>query len=155
MSKNLGGYLRGPWWRYMNDEENSVRRCYVIAWGQIVKEPIDLFQKNLRSIRFVIKTGRGAGRNEKHLLCVGYGDKMATVIMRAMEKGDVVLCAGTWVEREKVKTKKGVHPIYEMQVHFVVPLGIVPFILDLYASDEIQGVIENYRNADADVWESD
>lgn len=155
MSKNLGGYIRGPWWRSLGDEEKNVRRCYVIAWGHIVKEPIDLFRKNLRSIRFVIKTGRGAGRNEKHLLCVGYGDKLATTIMRAMEKNDIVLCAGTWVEREKVKTKKGVHPIYEMQVHYLIPLGIVPFVLDLYASEEMQDIVERYKNADADVWESE
>lgn len=155
MSKNVGGYIRGPWWQCMGDAENHVRRCYVVAWGQIVKDPVDLFDKNLRSIRFVIKTGRGAGRSEKHLLCVSYGEKMATVIMRAMEKGDIVFCAGTWVEREKVKTKKGERSIYEMQVNYLIPLGVVPFILDLYASDEIQGVVGNYRNADADVWESD
>jgi len=154
MSANVGGYLRGPWWRYQTDDEDQTRRCFVIAWGNIVKEPSEKF-KDLRSIKFVIKTGRGAGRSEKHLVCVGYGEQMSAVVMRAMEKGDVVFVAGTWVEKMKSRTKKGIHPTYEMRVNFIIPMGLVGFLLDLYATPAITGAVEEHRNGEADVWESD
>ncbi len=151
---NVGGYLRGPWWRYLSDDETETRRCYVIAWGHIVKQPSEKF-KDLRSIKFVIKTGRGAGREEKHLVCVGYGEQIATIVMRAMEKGDIVLCAGTWVEKLKSKTKKGVKPTYEMRVNIIVPMELVGFLLDMYSTPAIMGAVEARQNEDADVWESD
>lgn len=153
MSANVGGYLRGPWWRYLSDDEEKTRRCYVIAWGHIVKEPSEKF-KDLRSIKFVIKTGRGSGRTEKHLVCVGYGERTSAVVMRAMEKDDVVFCAGTWVEKQS-KTKKGIHPTYEMRVNFIIPMGLIGFLLDLYSTPQITGAVEGRRNEDADVWESD
>lgn len=154
MSANVGGYLRGPWWRYQSDDETKTRRCFVIAWGNIVNEPSEKF-KDLRSIRFAIKTGRGAGRNEKHLVCVGYGERLSTVVMRAMEKGDIVLCAGTWVESMQSKTKKGVKATYEMRVNFIIPFGLIGFLLDLYSMPDMQNKVEDYHNEDADVWESD
>ena len=153
MSANVGGYIRGPWWRYTEDEDNAVRRCFVAAWGNIVREPEEKF-KDMRSVRFAIKTGRGAGRSEKYLLCVGYGERISSTVMRAMEKGDVVFCAGTWVEKAGVKTKKGIRPIYEMQVNFIIPMELVGFLLDLYSADKIQKIVEDYKNDDADVWES-
>ena len=152
--KNRGGYLRGPWWRYDNDDETETRRCYVVAWGNIVRQPSETF-KDLRSIKFVIKTGRGAGRNEKFLVCTSYGESLNTVIMAAMERDDIVFCAGTWVERLKSKTKKGVKPTYEMRVHFIVPLALVEFMLEMYSNPNIGKMIEDYKNEDADVWESD
>lgn len=153
MSASQGGYIRGPWWRYREDEETT-RHCFVLAWGNIVREPTDLYKQDLRSIRFVIKTGRGAGRTEKHLVCAAYGDQMSAVVMRAMEKGDIVLVAGTWVEKQ-TKTKKGVKPIYEMRVNFIIPLGLISFLLELYATPDITSAVEARRNEDADVWESD
>ena len=171
--KNYGGYLRGPWWRYITDDELKVRRLYAIAWGNIVIDPSDQYQSE-RSVRFVIKTGRGSGRNEKHLKCVCYGDRLAGTIMRVMEKQDIVFVAGTWVE-SKFETKKGAKAMYELQVNFIVPLTFVTFMLDLfnisakmavglprflyglYMDDELRKIAE--KNADkfdeADVWESD
>ena len=153
--RSFGGYLRGPWWRYAGDDETETRRCFVIAWGNIVKDPQDNYKDGHRSIRFVIKTGRGANRSEKHLVCVAYGDRISAVIMRAMEKCDIVLCAGTWVEKLKVKTKKGIKKMYECQVNFIVPLDLVRFLLDLYSLPELQKSVADYRNAEADPWESD
>ena len=153
--KNHGGYLLGPWWRYTDDEETETRRCYVVAWGNIVNEPQDNYKKGLRSIKFSIKTGRGAGRNEKHLVCAAYGEKHTAVVMRAMERGDIVLCAGTWVEHLKVKTKKGIKKTYEMQVNFIIPFGLITFLLDLYVMPEFQQKIEAYHNEDADPFEYD
>ena len=153
MSANIGGYLRGPWWRYQDTDDEKTRRCYVIAWGNIVTDPEEKFEK-LRLIRFAIKTGRGAGRNEKHLVCVGYGERVSAVVMRAMEKGDVVFCAGTWVETT-YKTKKGVKPMYEMRVNFIFPMGLVGFLLDLYTTPAVKQMVEERQNEDADVWESD
>lgn len=154
MSANIGGYLRGPWWRYNREDETKTRRCFVIAWGNIVKDPAEKF-KDLRSIKFAIKTGRGAGRNEKHLVCVGFGERISTVIMRAMERGDVVLIAGTWVEKLDTKTKKGIHPTYECHVNFIIPQGLIGFLLDLYASPQAQKIVEDRKNEDADPWESE
>lgn len=155
MSANVGGYIRGPWWRYLSDDETETRRCYVIAWGNIVKDPIDTFEKDCRLVKFAIKTGRGAGREEKYLVCVGLGKKMAAVVMRAMEKGDVVLVAGTWVEKMKTKTRKGIHPTYECQVNFIIPQGLLGFLLDLYSTPAITDAIKARQEEDADVWESD
>lgn len=152
MSENIGGYLRGPWWRYRNDNETT-RRCFVIAWGEIVKHPEEKY-KDLRIIRFVIKTGRGAGRAEKHLVCVSYGERQSAVIMRALEKGDAVFCAGTWVETQIKTKKKGLHPAYEMQVNFIFPFGLVGFLLDLYSTPQIRGALEERANEEADPWES-
>lgn len=146
--------MRGPWWRHKGDDETETRRCYVIAWGNIVKNPRETY-KDLRSIKFAIKTGRGAGREEKYLVCVAYGEQQSTVIMSAMEKGDVVCVFGTWVERMKSKTKKGIKPTYECRVNFIIPQGLVAFLLDMYATQDIKKMVEDYKNADADVWESD
>ena len=152
---NHGGYIRGPWWRYRGDDEEKTRRCYVIAWGNIVKDPQDNYRYGSRSIRFVIKTGRGAGRNEKHLVCAAYGEKHTAVVMRAMEKGDIVLCCGTWNEHLNVKTKKGTKQLYEMVVNFIVPFGLITFLLDLYMLPSMHQMIAERANEDADVWESD
>ena len=149
-----GGYLRGPWWRYRSDDEMKTRRCFVIAWGGIIKQPTDKMSHDMRHVQFVIKTGRGAGREEKHLVCVAYGETIASVIMRAMEKGDVVLVCGTWVEM-RYKNKKGNAMRYECRVGFIIPMGLIHFLLDLYATDGIQKLIDEYQNAEADVWESD
>jgi len=149
-----GGYLRGPWWAYQGEDPYDIRRCFVIAWGRIVKQPHEMFQ-DMRCIQFVIKTGRGAGREEKHLVCEGTGEHISTVVMRAMDKNDAVLCAGTWVEKRNVKTKKGIKSMYKMEVHFIVPMGLVGFALDLYCLPELQKMVEQYKNEAADPWESD
>ena len=154
MSRNVGGYLRGPWWRHTDDESNSARRCFVIAWGNIVKQPKDQMHHDLRVIEFVIKTGRGAGRNEKYLVCKAYGETIAAVVMRAMEKGDIVFVAGTWREY-KYQSKKGEKMRYEAQINFIIPFCLIAFLLELYATDGVQKLVDDYRNADADVWESD
>lgn len=109
----------------------------------------------MRSIRFVIKTGRGANRNERHLLCVSYGEDINTVIMAAMEKGDVVFCAGTWSEREH-KNKKGEKKrTYEMRVNFILPFALVGFLFDLYGTPSISDAVQARQDEDADIWESD
>lgn len=153
MSANIGGYIRGPWWRYMTDDEGKTRRCFVIAWGNIVNDPKETY-KDLRKIRFAIKTGRGAGRKEKHLVCVAYGERTPAVVMRALDKGDVVLVCGTWVEIQSM-TKKGPKPTYECRVNFILPLGLVGFMLDLYGAPEAQRMVEERRNEEMDPWEGD
>lgn len=153
MSANIGGYIRGPWWRYQVEPEEKTRRCFVIAWGNIVNDPKETY-KDLRKVRFAIKTGRGAGRNEKHLVCVGYGERIPAVVMRALDNGDVVLVCGTWVETQS-RTKKGLKPTYECRVNFILPLGLVGFMLDLYSTPEAQRMVEKHRNEEMDVWESD
>ena len=150
---NDGGYLRGPWWCYNGEDPHDIRRCFVIAWGHIVKQPHEMFE-NLRCIQFIIKTGRGAGREEKHLLCEGTGDQISTIVMRAMDKGDVVCCMGTWEERLNVQTKKGVKRMFKMKVHFIIPQGLVGFGLDLYGLSELHKMIEEHQNEAADPWES-
>lgn len=154
-SSNHGGYLRGPWWKYPGEEGSAtpIRRCFVIAWGDVVIDTEEEY-KTARSVRFVIKTGRGAGRKEKHLVCVAYGETMSSVVMRAMEKGDTVFCAGTWVEKIYM-TKKGKKLGYEMQVHFIVPQGLIGFLLDLYSAPEAHRIAESRKNEEADVWEGD
>lgn len=154
MSFNVGGYLRGPWWRYTGDDETETRRCYVIAWGYIVMNPQETY-KNMRSVKFVLKTGRGAGRAEKYLVCRAYGEQICTVIASAMEKGDIVCILGTWTESLKSKTKKGVKPTYECRANFIIPQGLVGFLMDMYSTEGIKNFIEEYKNADSDVWESD
>ena len=154
MSANVGGYLRGPWWRYVGSDKETTKRCFVIAWGNIVAEPNERF-KDLRSIRFAIKTGRGAGRSEKHLVCAGYGERMSTVVMRAMEKGDIVLVCGTWTENVESKTKKGVKPTYECKVNFIFPLSLVGFLLDLYCTPAIRKMVDEHKGGEADPFESD
>lgn len=153
MAANLGGYIRGPWWRYQEGDDEKTRRCFVIAWGNIVKQPKDSF-KDLRCVKFVIKTGRGAGRSEKHLVCAGYGDTINTIVMQAMEKGDVVLVFGTWTEKVS-KTKKGIHPTYECRVNFIVPQALIGFLFDLSALPQLREMITERANEDADVWEGD
>ena len=64
MSANVGGYIRGPWWRYVGSDDETTRRCFVVAWGNIVREPLERYQETSVT-RFVIKTGRGAGRKER------------------------------------------------------------------------------------------
>lgn len=153
MKSTVGGYIRGPWWRYDNDNMNT-RRCFVIAWGSIVKQPKDRMYNDVRSVQFVIKTGRGAGRKEKHLVCTAYGETLSSVVMRAMEIGDVVIIAGQWYEL-KYRNKKGDAMRYEARVHTIIPMGLIHYLLELYATESVQKLVEEYRNADADVWESD
>lgn len=178
--RSPGGYIRGPWWRYKKEmEDERIRRCFVIAWGYIVKDPDEHYseKRNSSLIRFILKTGRGANRNEKHLVCVSWGEKESAIIMRSMEKGDLVLCAGTWVERTKKSKRQGGKevPVYEMHTNYIVPLGLISFVLDLYViSQRMKGIdlpkfiyglyMDEHMNAtamrnariddDADVWES-
>lgn len=154
MSMNAGGYLRGPWWRYMGENEEKTRRCYVVAWGHIVNQPKEYF-KNVRSIRFAIKCGRGAGRTEKHLLCSCYGDTECATVMRAMEKGDIVLVFGTWVESLKSKTKKGIKTTYEMQVKYIIPSELIFKGMILLSMPQIDKMIDDFNNETPDKWESD
>lgn len=178
--RSPGGYIRGPWWRYRSDDETKVRRCFVIAWGYLIRDPDEHYSEKRSStmIKFILKTGRGANRNEKHLVCVSWGEKEAAIIMRSLEKGDLCLCAGTWVERtKKSKNQDGKEvPIYEMHTNYIVPLGLISFMLDLYdiatkmkaielhrfiyglyMDDNLRGLaMRNARIDDeADVWESD
>ena len=154
MSKAFGGYLRGPWWRYLSDDTAKTRRCFVIAWGEIIKEPIENFRNDVHSVQFAIRTGRGEGRNEKSLYCVAYGNTFVSLIAKAMERHDVVLLCGIWTER-KYKTKKGDSMSYECKVGFIIPQGLVAFLLDMYSSGKVQNMMDEYYNEDADVWESD
>lgn len=146
--------MRGPWWKYVTDKDEKVRRCFVVAWGNIVKAPKERYD-DLRSVKFVIKTGRGAGREEKYLVCAAYGERLTSVIMSALGKGDIVLVCGTWTENLKSKTKKGIKTTYECRVNFIVPFELIGYLLDMYGSKDIQKMVEDYRNEDADVWESD
>lgn len=152
MGLNVGGYIRGPWWKYTEDKETT-RRCFVIAWGNVVKTPKEDY-KDLRRVKFIIKTGRGAGRNERHLVCVSYGEMQSTVIMGAMEKGDIVLVFGTWIE-SVYNTKKGRKTSYEMKVNFIIPQGLVFFLLNLYSAGNVQQIVDAYENEEADPFESD
>lgn len=154
MSMNAGGYLRGPWWKYLGDDEEKTRRCYVIAWGQIVNQPKETF-KNVRTIRFAIKCGRGAGRSEKHLLCSCYGETNCSAVMRAMEHGDIVAVFGTWTERLKSKTKKGIKTTYECSVKFIIPSELIYKGMILCSMPQIDKMIEEYDNEAPDRWESD
>ena len=154
MSANVGGYLRGPWWRYIYRDDEKTRRCFVVAWGNIVREPSEIYQ-NTSITRFVLKTGRGAGRNEKHLACVTYGERMANVVAKACEKGDVVYLCGTWVETIRKVKKGGEAPVYECHVNILIPMGLIGFLLDLYSTPEAQQMVNRHKDAVPDVWESD
>ena len=154
MSANVGGYLRGPWWRYLWKDDEKVRRCFVAAWGNIVLQPSESYD-GASATRFVIKTGRGAGRNEKHLACVSYGDRMARVVANACEKGDIVFVCGTWVETTKKNRKDEVVPVYECNATIVIPMGLIGFLLDLYCTPEIRQAVNRWKDGAADPWESD
>lgn len=154
MSANVGGYIRGPWWKYLDDDDSKTRRCFVVAWGNIVNEPKESF-KDTRAVKFAIKTGRGAGRNEKHLVCVCYGETQCSVVMRAMERGDVVLVCGTWTEKLLSRTKKGIKPTYECRVNYIIPQGLIAFLLNLYATPSITDAVKEHAEAEADPWEGD
>ena len=152
MSANVGGYLRGPWWRYREDDENT-KRMFVVAWGNIVIEPKDKYE-SMNITRFTIKTGRGAGRNEKHLHCCAYGDRMARVIANACEKGDVVFLCGTWVETTRKNRNGKIVPVYEAHVNILIPIGLIGFLLDLYSLPQLHQMISARKNEDSDPWES-
>lgn len=158
MSANVGGYIRGPWWRYILKDDEKTRRCYVVAWGNIVIEPLERYQETSVT-RFTIKTGRGAGRNERYLHCVSYGDRMANIVAKACERGDVVFLCGTWVETQKTpkkgKNKGKTIPVYECHVNILVPMGLIGFLLDLYATPEALQMVNRHKDAVPDVWESD
>lgn len=150
---NVGGYIRGPWWRYLQKDEKT-RRCFVAAWGNIVKEPRDKYEST-NITRFIIKTGRGSGRNEKHLVCVAFGDRMARVIASACEKGDVVFVCGTWVETMRKNRHNEVVPVYECHTNIIIPMGLIGFLLDLYSTPEIRQAVNRYKDGASDPWESD
>lgn len=146
--RSPGGYIRGPWWRYKSGDDERVRRCFVIAWGYLVKDPNEYYSEKRSStmIKFILKTGRGANRNEKHLVCVSWGEKEAAIVMRSTEKGDLVLCAGTWVERIQKSKRQGKEvPVYEMHTNYIVPLGLISFVLDLYNISSRMSAIELHR----------
>lgn len=138
----------------MSRDDERVRRCFVVAWGNIVIEPGEKYESTSIT-RFVVKTGRGSGRSEKHLACVAYGDGMARVIASACEKGDVVFLCGTWVETTRRNRNGKVVPVYEAHVNILIPMGLIGFLLDLYCLPQLQKMVEERRNEDADVWESD
>lgn len=152
--KNVGGYIRGPWWRNRGEEADGTRRCFVIAWGDVVRSPDEKY-KDRRMVRFAVKTGRGADKSEKYLVCVAYGEQTADVIVRAIERGDVVLVCGTWVEKP-YENKKGKRIMrYECQVHYVIPQGLIGFLLDLYSTPQIAEQVKNRLEEEPDAWEGD
>lgn len=153
MSANVGGYLRGPWWKY-NEDNETTKRCFVVAWGNVVIEPSEKYLDK-RITRFTIKTGRGAGRNERHLHCVSYGDRMARVIANACERGDVIFLAGTWVEITRKNKKGNLAQVYEARVNILIPMGLIGFLLDLYSTPEARQMVNRWRDGQSDPWESD
>lgn len=130
---NLGGYIKGPWWRYDKEGPDVTRRCYVIAWGNIVRPP-DEKMIDTRLTKFAIRTGMGADKASKFLLCTSYGEQQHTTIIQALERQDVILTGGTWTERI-VGTKNGKKKVYEMRVGFIFPLGLLNLLLDIQRAD--------------------
>ena len=182
---NPGGYFRGPWWRYVGSDKETTRRCFVAAWGNIVKMPREKmgkvphpeFDEEKRSdiTYFVIKTGRGANRNEKHLSCYTCGDNDANRIARSSSKADIVLCLGTWTEEQKVNRKKQLVPVYQAKINFIInfghigflhrlyekhrrlEMGMDRFIYGLYLDPNIRAIAEKNaaKDDEADPWETD
>ena len=72
-----------------------------------------------------------------------------------MELGDIVLCAGTWVETTFRNKKGEVKTQYEMRVNFILTLGLIGFLYKLYCLPSLAKAIKEWEEADADVWESD
>lgn len=153
-----GGYIKGPWWRFPGEDDDETRRCFVVAWGNLIRDPQETY-KDSRHVRFVIKCGRGAGRSERYLVCDGWGQRMTATVMAAMEKNDVVLCAGQWKETIAVSKRKKTlgqrKPVYAMRVNFIIPMGLVAFLLELYSAPKVRKLVEDRKNEDADTWESD
>lgn len=151
---NVGGYLRGPWWRYLPDGENT-RRCFVIAWGNICKEPKEIFRNDTSATHFLIKTGRGAGRNEKHLACVAYGERMANIVARSLQKGDIVICAGTWNETVRKNRKGKMVPVYDAKIDIIIPMSLIHSLMEMASTPEIYQAVNRWKDGAADPWESD
>lgn len=80
---------------------------------------------------------------------------MARVIASACEKGDVVFLCGTWVETTRANRNGKTVPVYECHTNILIPMGLIGFLLDLYCTPEARQMVNRYKDAASDPWESD
>ena len=176
---NTGGAFFSAKLPPMGDErENDVIRQYCIAWGTATYDAKDNVEDvdeddqrrgKRRTVSFRIRYGeepiryppgyvRKRGdrlKRVKFMNCRAFGFNASAAVMAAIEKNDMVIVIGRTAYRKR-RNKKGEEVrFYEMTVDLVIPMGLIGFLMRLYASQSINAMLEADENAEADVWESD
>ena len=161
----------------LSERENDVIRQYCLVWGTATFDATDNVERvdendqrvgKRRTVSFRVRYGeepihyppgyvRKKGeklKRVKFMNCRAFGFNASAAVMSAIEKGDMVMCLGRTVfHKRKNKNGQDVN-YYEMRVDLVLPMGLIGFLMRLYASKSINALLDSDDNEKADVWES-
>lgn len=161
---NIGGFFCGkPLPPKEGEDAERIVRQYAFVWGRAIKDAEDKTVK-ARSVTFYVKYGEEPNRlysgqkgerrvNGKFLKCQASGTSSVAAVMAAIEKGDIVLCFGR-TTRRNTRTQRGDKWLYQMKVDVIIPMGLISFLLRLYASAGIQAILDAEDNEAPDAWEN-
>ena len=150
-----------------SEDPHIVRRQNALIWGRATYDAEDKIsaKKKKHVIKFIIKYGEEPivyppGYQRKHgeplvrgkfMKCTASGQNDCMTVMKAIEKGDMVLCVG----QAKFETFKNGKTRYGLKVDLIIPFGVIDFLLRLSNVDKIQDMLAEWENAPPDVTELD
>ena len=177
MANTGGAFFSAKLPPMLGEDDKAVIRQYCLVWGSATLDAKDNVESvdesdrrrgKRRTVSFRVRYGEEPIRyppgyvrqhgeklkRVKFMKCRAMGFNASAAVMSAIEKNDMVLCLGRTVFH-KFKNKKGQDAsYYEMKVDLCIPMGLVGFLMRLYASPTINGIVDKDENAEADVWES-
>ena len=147
------------------EDSQRVKRQNALIWGRATYDADDKIGQKKRVVKFVVKYGEepikyppGYQRKRgepltrgKFMKCIASGQNACMTVMRAVEKGDMVLCLG----RAKFETFRNGKVRYNMSVDLIIPFGVVDFMLRLSDVADIQKMLKAWENAPPDETELD
>ena len=146
----MGGYFCGKEWNSESDDPSRVRRAYAMCWGKAVKDP----KENASGSGGVHYVCYVKYRAKKYISIEAWGDTPAAKMLASVEKGDYVLCFGTFT-RTFSKTKKGDQWTYSISADIVITAELILWLLRLFSSRRLRKMMEEEDAEAPDVWESD
>lgn len=85
---------------YMGKAQEDGTRNVIVS-GVLTKDAKFEYTKNSHTPKVTFSVAHG---KKMHMNCLALGDRNTTLIASGLEKGDVVLCAGTWSRKEYTGT---------------------------------------------------
>ena len=114
--------------RITMNEETKTRTCDMIVWGEVSRDAELGYtrQKEIPKAEFSIRYD-----NHKFMSVTALGDFPQTAVASRLEKGDFVICAGQWEERQYKDRNGNDRTWSELKVGgraygIIAPLGEIP-----------------------------
>ena len=150
------------------EDPKKIIRQNCLVWGEARRDAEELVIHN-HMVRFILKYGeepvsyppgyqrkRGEKLHRpKYMFCKVGGDHACATVMKAVEKGDMVMCLGRTAYQEFTNRNGEVHHRYDMNVDIVIPFDAIDFLMRLYNVGTLQKMLQDWDNAAPDVFESE